>query len=432
MFELITLSTREVAALFWLSLLILWAVRVRKVRTSLLQVAKRLFDGRIVFILAIFAAYIVAWVELARRLGVWDDSLIEETVFWYVLSGLPLLFKMDDAGRDATFFRRTALAVISVSVLTEFYFSIVSFSLPMELILVPVAGLITLGAIMVDTQKQYASQRRFWHGLLLLLLAMVSSATAGEIYAQREVLDLAQVGRSFALPIWLLLASLPFIFALALVTGYELAFLRMKFFNERRPVGWATRLALFVGLNWHLHELHAFAAYWPKQVASAPTFRLALEQVRAFREHRRQLAIEHQEAEARLARYAGVEATDPEGRRLDQREFAETKRVLRWISTAQMGWYRSLGGRYRPDLLEVLGDFTLQGLPEEHGVELKVSTDGQAWYAWRRTVSGWTFAIGAAKAPPDAWLYDGAKPPVGLPGTDPSWGTKPFDQPPNW
>ena len=163
-----------------------------------------------------------------------------------------------------------------------------------------------------------------------------------------------------------------------------------------------------------------------------PTLRLALEKVRTFREHRRQLAIEFQEAEARLARYAGVDGADPEGRRLDQREFAETKRVLRWISTAQMGWYRSLGGRYRPDLLEVLGDFTLQGLPVEHGVELKVSTDSQAWYAWRRSVSGWTIAIGAAKAPPDEWLYDGAKPPVGFPGTDPSWGTKPFDQPPNW
>ena len=78
-------------------------------------------------------------------------------MFWYVLSGLPLLFKIDDAGRDARFFRRTALAVIGVSALTEFYFSIVSFSLPIELILVPIAGLITLAAVMVDTRKQYAS-----------------------------------------------------------------------------------------------------------------------------------------------------------------------------------------------------------------------------------------------------------------------------------
>jgi hypothetical protein len=87
-----------------------------------------------------------------------------------------------------------------------------------------------------------------------------------------------------------------------------------------------------------------------------------------------------------------------------------------------MGWYRRQGGRYRSDLLEIIGDFSTQGLKGEHGIELRVRRDGQAWYAWRRTVSGWVFAIGSAKNPPDQWLYDGADPPRGFPGKDKSWG----------
>ena len=52
----------------------------------------------------------------------------------------------------------------------------------------------------------------------------------------------------------------------------------------------------------------------------------------------------------------------------------------------------------------VLGDdFTLHGLPRESGITLHVARDGQSWYARRRTVTGWCFAIGAAGPPPDQW-----------------------------
>jgi hypothetical protein len=65
---------------------------------------------------------------------------------------------------------------------------------------------------------------------------------------------------------------------------------------------------------------------------------------------------------------------------------------------------------------------------------MRVSKDGQKWFAWRRTISGWVFAIGAAGPPPDQWEYDGADPPAGFPGEGPAWGTSAFgrDRNVNW
>jgi hypothetical protein len=71
-------------------------------------------------------------------------------------------------------------------------------------------------------------------------------------------------------------------------------------------------------------------------------------------------------------------------------------------------------------------DFMLKNLPADHGIHLVVAKNRQSWYAWRRTISGYCFAIGAAKAPPDQWLYDGQEPPKGFPGKDPIWGAAPF------
>ena len=93
-----------------------------------------------------------------------------------------------------------------------------------------------------------------------------------------------------------------------------------------------------------------------------------------------------------------------------------------------MGHYRKRN-RYDPELLALLGDgFARHGLANEHGIEMKVSEDGQAWFAYRRTVTGWCFAIGAAGPPPDQWEYDGQNPPRGFPGTDPIWGERPFEE----
>ena len=123
-----------------------------------------------------------------------------------------------------------------------------------------------------------------------------------------------------------------------------------------------------------------------------------------------------------LRRYTGAKGADENGRQLDQREFKETKAALSWLATCQMGWYRNRGGHYRVDLLEIIGNFSSEGLPTEHGVKMSVREDGQAWFGWRRTVTGWCFAIGETGHPPDQWEYDGPEPPTGFPGEDPCWG----------
>lgn len=92
-----------------------------------------------------------------------------------------------------------------------------------------------------------------------------------------------------------------------------------------------------------------------------------------------------------------------------------------------MGWYRNRGGRYRDDILDIVGhDFTRHGLPSDHGITVQVSDDGQRWWAARQAVTGWWFAIGAAEPPPDEWEYDGPEPPAGFPGIDDRWGDRPF------
>lgn len=140
----------------------------------------------------------------------------------------------------------------------------------------------------------------------------------------------------------------------------------------------------------------------------------------------------------RTAAHVGSQETDSEGRRHDRRESAETTTALDYLSGCQQGWHRSRGEGYRPELLALVED-GFRGLPADHGVTMEVAADRRSWFAWRRTVTGLVFAIGASAEAvgthnglPAEWRFEGEQPPLGPPGADPAWGDEFFAYPPNW
>jgi hypothetical protein len=180
--------------------------------------------------------------------------------------------------------------------------------------------------------------------------------------------------------------------------------------------------------------LHGRELAYDTRVNSAKTWSVldavvhwALPQSRALADARR--------AE-RQAASAGSQDTDERGRRVDDREVAETRDVLRLLQTSAMGWHRQRR-RFRDDLVGgVYGseDFTRRGLPTEPGVETRVRADGQAVAYWRATASGWVLglALVADGGRFTEHLHAGEEPPAGLPGEPGSaWGA-PFDTPPDW
>lgn len=138
----------------------------------------------------------------------------------------------------------------------------------------------------------------------------------------------------------------------------------------------------------------------------------------------------------RQATNAGSQDLDERGRRVDDREFSETRGALRLLGTAAMGWFRQQGG-FRADLVGGVydaADFGKRGLPADHGVRQRVRADGREVMYWRETASGW--ALGLALAVDgdgfEEHLYAGAGPPNGLPSEGAEgWGAL-FETPPDW
>lgn len=138
----------------------------------------------------------------------------------------------------------------------------------------------------------------------------------------------------------------------------------------------------------------------------------------------------------RQLRSAGLDEVDERGRRVDDREFAETRDLLEYLARISVGWW-SRHSAFRPDLIDAVlsgEDFLKRGLPTNHGVQLRVSEDGQCLSIWRTTASGWV--LGIATSAKDGsfqeWLYSGRSTPLHFPVEEHSeWGLV-WDTPPDW
>ncbi len=233
----------------------------------------------------------------------------------------------------------------------------------------------------------------------------------------------------FALPIWLTIGLLPYIYLLSLYSNYQKAFHAIDMHTDDRRARRRAKLALVTRTHFRSRDSYAFGGQpWLGRIVSAPRLGDARRVVADFQKSRRDTERAAAKEQKRLRSYVGSDETDAEGRRLDRREFKETMTAIHWLAELMEGWYcnEDRGGkRYQADLLEALGPsfFKSYGLPpDDPGITMRVAKKGKAWYAWRRTVTGWCFAIGAAGPPPDRWTYDGPEPPEGFPIRGQGWG----------
>ena len=424
------LDNRELAALIWIGVAALWALSMRSVCERPREVVKAFLKPQILITFVAMLAWVGLEVWVGVRLGLWSPTLAKGTILWTLGSAGVLLFKSTQLGSESNrgFYRRTVLAAFGVTVVVEFFVNLYVMSLPVEFVLQPMVVLPSLMVAASDQKSEFRSVKVFGEWVLALIGVAVLGLAARQLYLDWDQLDGWELVLEFALPVWLLVGLIPFLYLFSIYVAYDAAFRRINWNATGRGSRWRARLALLSVLHFRTSAVRGLAGYWyfTRKLGEAQTFSAARGVVAEFLDELRRAEQAKIDKEDRLRRYCGSQELDDEGRRLDRREFAETVAALQRLATCQMGWHRK-DGRYRKDMLKILDDeFTRHGLPRESGIKLHVAQDGQSWYAWRRTVTGWCFAIGAAGPPPDQWNYDGPEPPKGLPGKDSSWGDGPF------
>jgi hypothetical protein len=428
------LNNRQIASIVWLGLLVVGFSFTPGVRDSFKALLGVCAHWKIWLPFLCLAAWVIGLVYVGWRVDLWTINLTADTAFWFVASAIVLLANINSAINDSHYFRRVARRTIELTLLIEFALNIYVLPLPAELILQPVFIFAVAVIAFAEKRSEFRSVKSLLQILTGFFTVGIIAYSAAEIARHWRDLNVLGLTQQLISPVWLTIGTLPLIYLIAVLGGYESAFLHIKFASDDRCALWKVRAALLLEFRGKTSELAGFSTYWAGRAIATNSIRGARAEIRECR-NRKLLRLQAEQAEEEtLATLSGVDGTDADGKRLDRREFKATINSLYWLSTCEMGQYNN-NGRYRDDMLDVLsGRFEHAGLPEDHGITLIVEPDGQAWWAWRRTITGWCFAIGAAGPPPAQWLCDGSEPPQGPPLVDLMWGAGPWDPEasPNW
>lgn len=167
-------------------------------------------------------------------------------------------------------------------------------------------------------------------------------------------------------------------YLLGLYAGYESTLRGISWHSGQ---SWAqraiVRFALVSSFGLHGHDLGQLGPSLSRRLGAATTWTEARTAVKDQQRDDDMRRREDQRLARRLVDYAGVAGVDADGRRLDQREFDQTKSALRWLHTCHSGWWTK-EGRYHQGLLDKIGGPNqMHDLDTENGYHERVSSDGR-------------------------------------------------------
>lgn len=154
------LTNREWASAFWIVVILALAMSRPGGRAGLRQIIGAFLAKSIVGVTALFVAWSVAIVAVARQFGLWDTDLAKDTVIWLLTVGLPILYGSSTQTTQQGYFRRKVAQAIKLDVVLAFYLNLVVLPFLVEVLLQPVTAVVAFTSGIGKTNKDLAARSR--------------------------------------------------------------------------------------------------------------------------------------------------------------------------------------------------------------------------------------------------------------------------------
>lgn len=220
-------NNRELAGAFWLLLFVGFFSWNKDIRESGFGVIKLALASKLIILFGSLAIYTAIISIIAVNYGIIGSSQYSAVVVWYFLGGLPLFFRTFSAKRDTKHFRGYAKDAISGTAFLEFIYVAKTFSLVVELFLAPIIAFIAIMSAVAESDQKYVKVNKLLTGLLVIFAAVVFWNSVSQIWNQPDTFFVVDTYRSFILPIYLTIGSIPFFYCLFCYSKIETAITRI-------------------------------------------------------------------------------------------------------------------------------------------------------------------------------------------------------------
>lgn len=253
-------NNREKAIAIWIVIFLIWVFSNKSVRTSFLGLIKAFFQKKIIVVVAAMLLYISLAITLLFKLGLWDLSLLKDSILWIFGIAFVLLMNIDRFTQDKKYFKKIVGDNLKLIVLIEFVVNLYPFSLGIELILIPVLVVIGCMAVIVGNKEEYKLVKKLIDSVLAFLgIFVIIFALYRVILNYHEFATLDNF-KDFILTPMLMIIYLPFLYFLILFMVYENLFIRLDMFlTKDKTLIRFTKLKILYLCHINLAKLNKFA-----------------------------------------------------------------------------------------------------------------------------------------------------------------------------
>lgn len=231
---LVLFNTREIAAGLWLFVIVAFLLLSKKIRPKLFQLLRAAVQWKLLVMFGSLALYISSLCWSLSLVDLWTTDQIGSTTLWFFMSGIALLARSLSVKEDDPYFRTMVKDSIKVSAAFEFIVVANTFSLFVELLLVPAAAVLSIFLAVAQMKDEYRSAKLLIESIMAVFGCILLWHSISGILSDPAGFFTSQNGRNFLLPIFLTISSTPFFYLWYCISNLENASLRIKQ-NKSQP-----------------------------------------------------------------------------------------------------------------------------------------------------------------------------------------------------
>ena len=252
------LNNRELAVIFWMFLLVLYITynsKMHDVRASLRGVLRTLMSKPLLITHALIISYVLILVIWLFQLGLWDWSQSKNTIIWLVSVGWLSLFNLDKYRKNQHFYKEFCFSNFKLLAIVQFILGIYTFSIWVELILVPVLALFGMLHAFSQTDKKFLQAEKLITNIFAFYGLGLISYTLYMAIKDFNSLANEATAYDFLIPSILTILYLPFVYLMLLYSTYERVFIRLRFSIKEHKLLKYAKFYAFIRFHFRLNLL---------------------------------------------------------------------------------------------------------------------------------------------------------------------------------
>ena len=395
------MDNREIASLILIVVFVAYGIRKTGWGSFLdvVRAAAALWQPLLALLMFLGLVYFTVLVGLAAHFYLWYPFMLHDTLIYAVATALPLVFRLVEVRSATDVVRSAILPACEVAAFMSFYINLVSFSIPVEILLQLIVTCLVMLKAFAEKDSKYTVVLNCVNGVFAILGIILLAYSTCVIVTTYDQFEAREVLYLFLMSIWLPVGCFPLFWLFSLVVVLESTFIRLKF-CMKDDKGWKKVLILVLLMP----SIKAMRYFPGDQYLDLWNTSSAKEIFSVVRDYKRGLSRRVSRERAKNKRYQGgfgKAGCDNDGLRLNRASFLKDKKALEWLGLAQQSSYRRQGS-YRSQLKPVFEKDVY-----EHTIPIfKVDDSGSAWVAWCVDDMGWVFGMGAIGGR-DSLYYEG-------------------------